>query len=112
MTKLEPTVEAVRGLLERLPDSADEIAALFKEKEIYGDVADGDSCPLHNYLCHEIGCAGIDLGVTDGEVYMRLHSTCCEVRLPNAAKEFVRNFDNRVYPDLVATDDADDWLDA
>ncbi len=87
-------------------ESSDAIATFLKAQGIKGDIQDGDSCPISNWIlteteawactttenCISVEDFGIDYSMTPNDVVV----------------EFICKFDNHEYPFLISDDYSDD----
>jgi hypothetical protein len=77
----------------------DEIARLFEDEGIVGEVADARECPVARYVRQQTG------------EHVRVYGTAQWVRgqrvfsLPASIAEFVRRFDSERYPHLIEEDE-------
>lgn len=81
--------------------SVDEIVAFFRENDIKGDRNILETCPIANYFTNELG-----IGCTvdkEGIIYRDpKNDVPVKLSMSPQMKEFIKNFDQGMYPDLVA----------
>lgn len=101
--------ERIEKMLAGLGDSGFQVAEALEARGVTGFREDCTSCPVANLIKSEVpalvDAAQEDFGVTDE--YVRLPSGE-RVDLPPAIAEFVHDFDNGRYLELVDPDDLDD----
>jgi hypothetical protein len=91
------------ALLTPLGETSDQVCRSLKERGIKGDMWCGSSCPIANYLRKE---TGVLVSVNTRQVSIfdprnKSHEHYLDQELPAAISAFIRNFDNRAYPELI-----------
>lgn len=97
------TVEAIEEALAALPPTAGEVAALFGELGITGQVGAACRCPVANYLAGEFPDASRVIVYTRATVamYGELDAFALSAKVPQHLFDFIDRFDDEQYPTLI-----------
>lgn len=92
----------VTAALTQLGDTPDQVADELYAKEIKGFRGCPGSCPVARFVCTLDGVAYAEVTEESAWLMPDEGETACRVTLPGPVTEFVVNFDQGVYSDLVA----------
>lgn len=91
---MKPTAAHLTNLLERLGNTAEEVAESLRAKSCTGYPRASFSCPVANYLREQLPDTTVSVGSGSSLAGSQ------RVRSPSGVSDFVRAFDNGLYPDL------------
>lgn len=97
------TVEAIDEALAALPPTPDEVAELFEELGITGEVGAACHCPVAKYLIGEFPDASTVAAFTRATVVMPGETIDAATWAPMPAhlRAFIDSFDDLLYPALI-----------
>jgi len=100
-TKNEQRTAKLKAALKELGSGKNKIAETLKAKRVKGDVGDSESCPIANYVKRVFPKAA-SVEVEGGTIDVCWGADdCISVDTPKAVNDFIGDFDESHYPDLI-----------
>lgn len=94
-------MKTLQEAMDALPNTSPKIAKLMRERGIKGYKSNAFTCPIAKYIAKETGCSDVSVSYERAHMYHLGFETAAEfAELSDAAKRFIRSFDQGRYPDL------------